>query len=93
LLILSIIWEPHTGQQIVRAEYFIDVDPGYGNGTVLAASAATHAETILTIPLSGLKAGMHTLYARVRAYMPPGLCALKIRGKRLNETRKLIIEL
>jgi hypothetical protein len=66
LLVSVIVWWPLAGQQIVRAEYFTDVDPGYGNGTTITITPGSDVETTINIPLSGLEPGMHTLYARVR---------------------------
>ncbi len=66
LLVSVIIWLPLTGQQIVRAEYFVDVDPGYGNGTGFTVTPGTNIETTVNIPLAGLEPGMHNLYARIR---------------------------
>ena len=60
------IWAPLTGQQIVQAEYFVGEDPGFGNATPIAVTAAADAEMNFSIPLVGLGFGFHTLYARVK---------------------------
>ena len=49
-----------TGDQI---EYFFDVDPGPGNGTLVASSPGGAGFTANT---AGLAPGTHTLYLRVR---------------------------
>lgn len=50
--------------QIASAEYFIDTDPGVGNGTSLAVSGNTIDQNI-NIPTTGLSDGVHKLYVRV----------------------------
>lgn len=61
-----------TGEKwIAAAEYFIDVDPGKGNGTPVSAEDGNfdEAEEKLELPgidISYLSAGLHTLYLRVQ---------------------------
>ncbi|MES2772866.1 MAG: LamG domain-containing protein [Bacteroidota bacterium] len=53
-------------QNIVKAEYFFDTDPGFGNAT---DAGAVHAATInlnLEPVISTLTAGMHTFFMRTR---------------------------
>src|SRR4030095_1032747 len=55
-----------TAQNINKAEYFFDHDPGQGNGTLISIS--TPGETVsfpASIPLSNLSTGFHTLAIRV----------------------------
>jgi hypothetical protein len=48
-------------------EYFIDTDPGFGNGNPIAVSSAANiADLSVNIPLNGLSQGHHTLYVRSR---------------------------
>lgn len=48
-------------------EYFLDNDPGLGNGTPLPVTAANDISNLsVDIPLNSLAAGMHTLYVRSR---------------------------
>lgn len=54
------------GQQIIKAEYFIGEDPGYGNATPIAVTAGADAEMNFSVPLNNLDFGIHTLYARVK---------------------------
>jgi len=61
-MIAASLW----GQQIVRAEYFIDEDPGHGNGAAIAFTAAPDAEMALTVPLGKLEPGLHNFYSRVK---------------------------
>ncbi|WP_339785751.1 T9SS type A sorting domain-containing protein [uncultured Imperialibacter sp.] len=51
---------------IDAVEYFIDVDPGHGNGVAVAVTPSTDADLIEQIPTSSLSAGFHTVYFRVR---------------------------
>lgn len=62
-----LIWLMVVGlchSQIASAEYFIDTDPGVGNGTSLAVSGNTIDQNI-NIPTTGLSDGVHKLYVRV----------------------------
>ncbi len=49
---------------IVRIEYFLDNDPGFGNGTSLSVAQNTNAASLFNIPLAGVAAGFHILYIR-----------------------------
>lgn len=56
-----------TGQNIDRAEYFIDSDPGFGNGTPISVGAGGPSVTLnFSADLSGTASGFHTLYVRTR---------------------------
>ena len=56
---------PSTPGQIVNAEYFIDTDPGFGNGTPVNISAGTDISNIPIQPsLVGLNNGTHRIYLR-----------------------------
>ncbi|WP_282135605.1 MopE-related protein [Seonamhaeicola maritimus] len=48
---------------ISKAEYFIDTDPGIGNGTDLAMTG-TSIDQNYSIPTTGLSDGIHKLYVR-----------------------------
>ena len=57
-----------TGE-IAGGEYFIDTDPGVGNGVAIALSGIQDASTVVTIPpgtLSALDSGFHLLGVRAR---------------------------
>ncbi|MCX6257749.1 MAG: hypothetical protein NTW49_07645 [Bacteroidia bacterium] len=59
----------HIGltQQISQAEYFFDTDPGTGNAVSINIPAfADTIEVNPCIPISGLSAGFHKLFIRVR---------------------------
>ena len=59
-----------TGDTIISAEYFIDNDPGFGNGTVLLADDGLfdsyREQTHLTVDTANLSIGLHTLYMRMK---------------------------
>jgi PKD repeat protein len=53
--------------QITKAEYFIDTDPGVGNGTAITGIVASDSiSKNLNINISSLSIGLHRLYIRVR---------------------------
>ncbi len=54
------------GQQINRGEYFIDTDPGVGNGTAITITSADSVDISSSINLTGISPGFHTLHVRVR---------------------------
>ena len=49
--------------QIVEAEYFIDTDPGVGNGTSISMSGEV-IDSDFAIPTTSLSEGIHKLYVR-----------------------------
>src|SRR5687768_5824453 len=56
-----------NAQQITKAEYFFNTDPGIGNGTPVTIS--TPADTVnftANIPVAGLPAGFHWLGIRTQ---------------------------
>jgi hypothetical protein len=56
-----------TSASTSRVEYFIDTDPGYGNGTsVTFPSGSSLTNLNFNVPLSSLAEGFHTLYVRVK---------------------------
>ncbi len=53
-------------QQITQAEYYIDDDPGFGNGTAIDVSTPTDLlETDVAVPVN-LNIGIHTLFVRTK---------------------------
>jgi len=57
-----------SAQHLVQAEYFWDVDPGFGNGTALTAQDGSFDEAIETVIATGITAaspGLHTFGVRV----------------------------
>ena len=51
---------------IVRLEYFIDVDPGVGKATNVPITQGSVIEKDFTANLTGLSSGMHIMYIRVK---------------------------
>jgi len=52
---------------LIAAEYFIDTDPGVGNGSALAVAPAGPAiNQIFPIDLTGVSSGTHKLFIRVK---------------------------
>ncbi len=57
-----------TAQNIIRAEYFIDADPGFGSGTPIAVTpAADIANVAALVNTSGLSIGVHRVYLRTKS--------------------------
>lgn len=55
-----------AAQNILRAEYFFDTDPGFGSGTPLDINTpgANLADVAADLDISGLALGIHRLYLR-----------------------------
>ena len=53
------------GATVVRAEYFFDTDPGYGNATII--DNVTSGDNNLSLSVEGLSPGAHMLYVRSQA--------------------------
>ena len=53
-------------QNIERFEYFIDSDPGYGQGSAISITPVTDLDIYFTIDLSGVEDGFHVLVVRVK---------------------------
>jgi hypothetical protein len=52
---------------IGELEYYIDTDPGFGNGTAVSFTAGTDISNLsINIPLNSITAGQHTIYIRSR---------------------------
>ncbi|MEO1448139.1 MAG: PKD domain-containing protein [Bacteroidota bacterium] len=71
LLYCALIWAwipaLMAQQTIDQAEYFFDQDPGVGNGIPLTISAPGDSiNETLSISVTGLSAGVHTLFIRTR---------------------------
>lgn len=53
------------GQQLIKAEYFFDTDPGVGQGTNIAiAVPADSVDFSFSVPVNSLSTGLHNLYVR-----------------------------
>ena len=68
-ILLSSCWLLITSAQvnITRSEYFIDTDPGFGNGTSISIIPSPDISNInLAVPLGSLSPGRHALFIRSR---------------------------
>jgi|GEM_PF-4623571 len=59
----AMVLSPYA-QSLTRAEYFIDTDPGFGQGQEIALG--TSDETHFTVDLSAQEPGFHMLYIRAQ---------------------------
>lgn len=58
---------PPAAVNIVRLEYFIDTDPGQGNGTAITITSQTNINNLsATVDLTALTKGFHRLHIRAR---------------------------
>lgn len=55
-----------TSTNLVKAEYFFDVDPGQGNGNALTISSGATQTNSFPISINGLAAGFHRLNVRYK---------------------------
>jgi gliding motility-associated-like protein len=51
---------------IAAAEYFIDADPGNGNGTAIPTTSGTNVNFVLSVPTTSLSSGFHFLAIRTK---------------------------
>jgi len=66
VLLIGWAWLVHA-QSIQKVEYFIDTDPGFGNGVNVPITAGATVTTNLNIPLAvGLSNGFHKFYVRAK---------------------------
>ena len=56
----------NPAQNITHAEYYIDLDPGFGNATPIALSTSPDITVNFAVALNGVGTGLHTLNVRVR---------------------------
>jgi hypothetical protein len=56
-----------VAQTIVQAEYFIDVDKGFGKNTLLSLKSFTDSNYTLYINLTNVTPGFHRLYVRTKS--------------------------
>ncbi|SDI08411.1 T9SS type A sorting domain-containing protein [Winogradskyella thalassocola] len=57
---------PSAGSNLSTAEYFIDTDPGVGNGTTLSIASGQMLTDTFSISTAGLDNGLHVLHIRVK---------------------------
>jgi len=56
----------YTQPQLTEAEYFLDTDPGVGNGTPFAITAGDSISLDTNFPAAGLPLGFHDFFTRVK---------------------------
>ena len=68
-LLVGLLLSPGAlmAQTIVAAEYFVDADPGVGNGTAIAVTPGDSTTTSFSMLMGALPAGMHTISVRHRS--------------------------
>ncbi|CAN5704174.1 hypothetical protein BH10BAC3_BH10BAC3_16430 [soil metagenome] len=67
VLIMLLICAGKASAQINRVEYFIDLDPGFGQATAIPITAANNiANKSASISLSSVATGIHNLFVRSR---------------------------
>jgi hypothetical protein len=49
---------------VTQAEYFVDADPGIGNGTSISLSVGQSPTASFNVPTTSLSVGVHTVYVR-----------------------------
>ena len=59
-------FEPPAVSAVASAEYFIDTDPGFGNGTAISFTEGMDITNSFTADLSSVSTGFHQLYTRAR---------------------------
>jgi hypothetical protein len=57
---------PSSTPTILNGEYFVDTDPGLGNGTAISFTSGTNVSPIINVNTSSLAAGNHNLFIRVK---------------------------
>jgi|GEM_PF-2925175 len=68
-LLLCVVFLPALSQaksDITAMEYFINTDPGYGNGTSIAITSGPEIDQSISIATESLGAGFHTLFIRAQ---------------------------
>jgi len=55
-----------SGSNLTEVEYFVDEDPGLGNGSKLSIVPSTEINKSFNLSLNSISVGFHTLYIRVK---------------------------
>jgi hypothetical protein len=67
LLLLSLLLLTCTSlyaQTITQAEYFVDTDPGFGNGTAISVTPGSDVQLNFNVVTTSLPEGVHVLHVR-----------------------------
>jgi hypothetical protein len=59
-------FQARPGTEVTQLEYFIDTDPGFGNGTVLDLTPGQSASASFPVTVGAIEHGNHCLYLRTR---------------------------
>ncbi len=51
---------------IAQAEWFVDTDPGFGNGTAINFTAGDTVNQVINVPVASLSTGFHNLFVRAK---------------------------
>ncbi len=66
ILLLAIFTNQSLGQNLVKAEYFLDTDPGLGKGISIDVTQAGNLDQDFSVISTGVSVGLHKLFIRVR---------------------------
>jgi len=66
IIVLLLFAQNISAQNIVQLEYFIDSDPGFGNGTQVSITSGSIIDLSFNINLNGVNSGIHTLFIRAK---------------------------
>ncbi|MBL7943961.1 MAG: hypothetical protein JNM00_14425, partial [Flavobacteriales bacterium] len=59
-----IVITPSSADDVAAMEYYLDADPGAGNGTTIPVTAGAQADGNFPVDLSAVPAGFHRIYVR-----------------------------
>ncbi|MEL7003200.1 MAG: PKD domain-containing protein, partial [Bacteroidota bacterium] len=65
-LLLMMGWKVHSQSVVTELEYFINTDPGVGNGNIIAITAGQEVDITDILNTSTLSAGFYTIYFRAK---------------------------
>lgn len=57
---------PPANFTVTRLEYYVDTDPGFGNGTQISLTTGNPVSVNVSLPFPGISDGIHRLYVRGR---------------------------
>jgi len=63
------VWTDVQAQSVTKVEYFMDTDPGIGNGTTVLVTPGADVTASFQVNINALTAGFHRLYTR--GFIPP----------------------
>ncbi len=66
LFCVIMIYAAASAQNIVQAEYFVNDDPGFGNGTAISVAPGINEELSFNVSTDGLQSGLHILFIRIK---------------------------